>query len=122
MNYRVKKTALLFLLSAILTAGALTACNNRSAANAVVELSERQMTLSLGEAKKLTVSVLPEDATDKEVAWESSDEGVARVENGVVTAVGAGEAVVTVRSNRKSDSCKVIVRTEKDSGRSDGER
>lgn len=57
-------------------------------------------TLSLelnGEATKaLGAKMTPEDATDVKLAYESSDENVATVdENGVVTAVADGECVIT---------------------------
>ena len=46
---------------------------------------------------KLEVKLLPEDATDVELAFESSDENVATVDaDGKVTAVANGECVVTV--------------------------
>jgi len=44
----------------------------------------------------LTVTVEPDDAENKEVVWSSSDETVATVEDGVVTALGKGTAVITV--------------------------
>ena len=54
------------------------------------------LTLAAGESAALTVTVYPVDATDKEVLWFSSDEDVAAVgENGVVTAVRPGSAIIT---------------------------
>jgi len=54
--------------------------------------------LSVGETQTLTATVSPSNATNQEVAWSSSDVNVARVENGVVTAVGAGTATITVKT------------------------
>ena len=51
--------------------------------------------------KKMTLKavVLPENATDKAVTWESSDKSVVTVSSkGVVTAVFAGKATITARS------------------------
>ena len=52
-----------------------------------------------GDTYALTVTVSPEDATDKSVSWTSSDTGVATVSNGIITAVGAGDAIITVTTN-----------------------
>ena len=67
--------------------------------------------LRVGETSTLTASVLPEDASDKTLTWSSSDENVATVdENGKVTAVKAGNAVITATaSNNVSGSCKLTV-------------
>ena len=47
-------------------------------------------------SKALGAKMTPEDATDVKLAYESSDESVATVdENGVVTAVGVGECTIT---------------------------
>jgi len=48
---------------------------------------------------KITVTVNPENATDKEVTFESSDETVVKVDkDGNLEAVGEGEATITVTS------------------------
>lgn len=64
------------------------------------------------EAVKLTATVLPESAANKNVTWESSNPSVARVDrDGNVTAAGAGEATITVTTEDgdKTASCKVMV-------------
>jgi hypothetical protein len=53
--------------------------------------------LEEGTTDQLTATVLPADATDKNVTWASSDESVATVDaSGLVTAVAAGEVTITV--------------------------
>lgn len=66
-----------------------------------------------GKTGTLVASVTPENALIKDVIWSSSDETVAKVdEHGVVTAIGKGEAVITVTTvspYRASDTCTVKV-------------
>ena len=54
---------------------------------------------SEGQTEKLEAAVLPEDASNTDVIWKSSDESVAVVdEDGVVTAVGNGTATITAEA------------------------
>ena len=41
---------------------------------------------------------MPEDADDKTVTWTSSNEEVATVENGLITAIGAGSATIKAKT------------------------
>ena len=80
-----------------------------------VEVSEVQIdvteaSLGVGETLQLTATVSPENATDKTVTWESSDDAVVTVdENGLVTAVAAGEATVTATAGGMFAVCDVTV-------------
>ena len=60
-----------------------------------VTLDQTELTLSVGESFTLTASVIPEDATEKHVYWESSDTGIVWVSNGTVHAASKGSATVT---------------------------
>ena len=57
----------------------------------------------------LTVTVTPDNATDKTVTWASNKTDVATVENGVVTAVGEGTATIMATAGGKSAACTVTV-------------
>ena len=78
-----------------------------------ITLSPTSATLTLGETETLTLipTVLPAEATDKSVTWSSSNEAVATVTDGVVTAVAAGEATITVTTTdgAKTATCAVTV-------------
>ncbi len=77
-----------------------------------VQLSANEMALNVGETGTLTATVNPSDATDKSVTWSSSNTAVATVDaNGKVTAVAAGEAVITVTTTdgNKTATCTVTV-------------
>lgn len=61
-----------------------------------IELSQSEWEAKVGETLQLTATAVPSDATNQQVEWMSSDESVATVSyDGVVTAVGTGEAIVT---------------------------
>ena len=72
-----------------------------------------ELTLTEGEAETLTATVKPDNADNKKVAWSSDKTEVATVGgDGRVTAVKAGEAVVTVTTEDggKTATCKVTVK------------
>ena len=74
-----------------------------------IELTETAIALAVGDKKTLQATVLPADATDASVTWTSSDAQVATVEKGVVTAVGAGTAVIGAKAGGKEAFCVVTV-------------
>ena len=74
-----------------------------------VSLDKTSLTLDVGKSDTLTATVEPEKATNKNVTWESSNTSVATVENGVVTAVGAGSTTIKATVDGKSAECSVTV-------------
>ena len=76
-----------------------------------VTLDKAELTLEKGSTGTLEAKVEPSDATNKNVTWSSSNSEVATVDNGVVTAVSAGEAIITVTTEdgAKTATCKVTV-------------
>ena len=73
-----------------------------------IKLDRDTLTIARGETATLTATVKPADTTDK-VVWSSADNGIATVENGVVTAVGHGKTTITATCGGKTASCKVTV-------------
>lgn len=84
-----------------------------------VELSEKTLTLKIGENKTLTATVLPENATNKEVTWKSDNEAVATVEDGTVTAIAEGTANITATAGEKTATCVVTVPAKQSGGSTD---
>lgn len=76
-----------------------------------VELSPLEASLAPGESLRLTADVIPAYADDLTVAWRSSDESVATVdENGLVTALAPGEcAIIATCAGGYEDRCSVSV-------------
>ena len=69
-----------------------------------VSLSLDKTQAYIGETVKATASILPENATTKDVEWKSSDEKIATVSSGTITPLAEGEVVITATS--KDDKTK----------------
>ena len=78
-----------------------------------VKLDKTSLTLQETGSDTLTVTVEPDNATNKNVNWESSDTSIATVDaSGKVTAISAGSATITVAAadgSGVSASCSVTV-------------
>ena len=80
-----------------------------------VILNKTTATVGVGATTQLVATVLPTSATDKTVAWSSSNIAKATVNatSGVVTGVAAGSAIITVTTDdgAKTATCAVTVVT-----------
>jgi hypothetical protein len=76
-----------------------------------IHISSNELELKVGESEKLTYTITPESADNLEVAWATSNEGVATIDEfGVVNAVAGGRCVIAVATgNGKTDTCIVNV-------------
>ena len=78
-----------------------------------ISLNKTSLSMEALSTYQLTATAYPNDAYDKSVKWESSDNSVATVsENGLVTAVGKGTATIKATSTAVSSvsrSCTVTV-------------
>ena len=76
-----------------------------------VALDKTSAELQVGKTLTLTATVTPDNATDKAVAWTSSNDAVATVDaNGVVTAKAEGTATITATAGGKTATCTVTVK------------
>lgn len=76
-----------------------------------VSLNTASLNLHPGDQSTLTATVLPSNATNKSVNWSTSNSSVATVSGGIVTAVAAGTATITVTTvdGSKTATCTVSV-------------
>lgn len=63
-----------------------------------VTLDQKTLTLKKGQTATLKATVKPDDATNKTIAWSSSDTSIATVKDGVVRGVGNGKATIIATS------------------------
>lgn len=79
-----------------------------------VSLSKTKLDLEINKSEKLTASISPSNATDKNVVWSSTNSNVASVgQDGTVTAKSSGTATIVATTNdgKKTASCIVNVKS-----------
>lgn len=78
-----------------------------------VGLDKSEMEMVAGNSYQFTVTLKPDNASDKTLSWSSSDENVATVDNsGKVTAISEGKVTITVKTSNpaQSASCDITVK------------
>lgn len=107
-------------MSAVCTVTVKAADSQDTVAVTDMTLDQEKLTLKVGGTAKLNAAVLPENASNKNIVWSSSDEKIASVDaQGTVTAVAAGSAVITASSEENSaikKECSVTVTAAGSSG------
>ena len=73
-----------------------------------LSLDKTALSITEGKTAEIAATVVPEEKAS-EIEWSSSDETVATVESGVVTAIAKGEATVTAKIGDVSAECQVTV-------------
>ena len=112
------KVIIFFTLLILVLSFAHFGCDNRSTKVQYIilvtdiELEAEEITMIIGRDRLLIATIKTENATNTELKWDSSDREVVDVsEDGLLTAVSIGEAIITVSSvdGGASASCLVIV-------------
>ena len=96
------------------TATCAVTVNTPNVAVTSVSLSPTTATLTVGGTQQLTPTVLPSNATNKNVTYSSSNTAIATVNTtGLITSVAAGTATITVttQDGSKTATCTVTVNT-----------
>lgn len=103
----MKKTALLICIIALVPL-ILCSCFEKEVKS--IELSETDVTMTVGDSLGITAKILPEDAKTKALDWNSSDNKIVTVSDGTLKAKSAGTAVVTAKAeNDIKATCNVTV-------------
>lgn len=75
-----------------------------------VSLTYDELTMYVGEQRTLKATVSPYNATTQGMEWNSSDENVATVTGGTISALAEGTTTITVETiNHKTATCQVTV-------------
>lgn len=106
-------TMLLAVCAAICLCFGFSACGESTETVTIerISLNKTELTLNVGGEETLTVALTPDNATNKTVAWSSSDPTIATVNStGKITAVKEGAATITATTvNNKTATCNVTV-------------
>ena len=75
-----------------------------------ITLLPAQLDLEVGKQQTLNATIAPSNATNQNITWTSSKESVATVDNsGVVTAIAAGKATITVTTEEGEFTATCVV-------------
>ena len=74
-----------------------------------VQLDKTTADMEVGDSLTLTATILPENATVQEAIWSTSDETIATVNDGVVTAVAEGEVTITATAGECTATCVITI-------------
>jgi len=100
----MKLNSMIFLFALVL----LVSCVKNDVTN--ITLNKTSSYLIIGQTDTLSAGLTATgDIKDLKQSWSSSNQSVASVENGIISAIGGGSAVITVKVGDKSSSCDVTV-------------
>lgn len=79
-----------------------------------IGIDYKEVELFIGESISLKTQVRPEWASNSNVSWSSSNSQIASVDNGYVTAIAEGTAIVRAKADGKEAICQVVVKRRSD--------
>lgn len=100
------KKYLIFLTAAVM---ALVSCTREGVKVSTIEMDPLKKDLIVGETFLIKATPLPVEAENKTITWTSSDETVATVSNGTVTAITVGQASIRAAVGDVYKECEVTV-------------
>ena len=75
-----------------------------------ITLSKESLDLFIGQEETILAAVLPENATNKELEWTSTNNAVATVNNGRIKALGEGVTEIICKSKNGEIASKCVIR------------
>lgn len=101
------KKNLIIALSAVVAAFTFVGCDKPQTTEEVsIVLNPTELLLSVGESQKVNAVVKPDGTA---ITWSTDAEDVATVNNGIVTAVASGTAIITATAGEVKATCTVTV-------------
>ena len=89
------------IITGIFTPGETTAFNNNGEIlEEDLQLSTYMLNMNIGEDYQITATIVPDNATYKDVTWTSGNPGVVTVDNGLVRAINAGKTIIKVTTSK----------------------
>ena len=79
-----------------------------------VIINQEEARVFLGHELVLTATVIPSNATEKNLIWESSDEEIVSVDGGVVNALAIGTATITAKTKDRKFSASCVITVTKE--------
>ena len=75
-----------------------------------ITLNKDNITVKVGETTNLSFTINPDNTKNKTVTWISSNESIAKVNDGTILGINEGDCTITVKTkNGKTDTCSVVV-------------
>ena len=78
-----------------------------------IKLNTDKMTLNVGDTSQIIATIEPENATDRELVWESSDSSIASADNkGIINGLKPGKVTITVKTKdgKVKATCEVEIK------------
>ena len=74
-----------------------------------ISLNNNNITLNVGENKIINYNIMPSNITNKEIIWTSSNNNIASISNGIISAKNPGKTTITASIDGKKANCNVNV-------------
>ena len=77
-----------------------------------IELNKQELNMLIGQEETIIATITPQNATNKDIEWESTNKNVAIVKNGIISAIAEGttEVIAKTIDGNISSKCRVEVK------------